>query len=43
MDDVFESGIPAWKSGKKQSRIDILQSEIQDGNVKLSGDSAEKV
>lgn len=44
MDDVFDSGIPAWRSGKKTSRIDHLATEIQQGTIKVAaGDSDEKV
>ncbi|KAK6083969.1 glucose transporter [Seiridium cupressi] len=35
MDDVFDSGRPAWKSYKKESRLDQLQKEIEAGNVKV--------
>lgn len=35
MDDVFDSGRPAWKSYKKESRLDKLQKEIEDGKLKI--------
>ena len=35
MDDVFDSGIPAWRSGKKKSRLEDLQTEIEKGDVKV--------
>jgi hypothetical protein len=36
MDDVFDSGIPAWKAGKIDSRLDQLQRDIEAGNVKVA-------
>lgn len=36
MDDVFDSGRPAWKSQKKESNLDKLQREIEAGNVKIT-------
>jgi MFS family permease len=38
MDDVFDSGIPAWKAGKKFSRLDQVQRDIEAGNLKVAGD-----
>ncbi|KAL2107864.1 hypothetical protein VUR80DRAFT_4675 [Thermomyces stellatus] len=35
MDDVFNSGIPAWRSGKQRSRLEELQSGIERGEVKV--------
>ena len=36
MDDVFNSGVPAWRSGrKKTSRLEELETEIERGNVKV--------
>jgi hypothetical protein len=35
MDDVFDSGIPAWKAGKIGSRLDQVQRDIEAGNVKV--------
>ncbi|KAH9890229.1 MFS sugar transporter-like protein [Xylariomycetidae sp. FL2044] len=35
MDDVFDSGRPAWRSVKKVSRLDELQHNIEQGNVKV--------
>lgn len=36
MDDVFDSGIPAWKAGKVGSRIDQLERDIETGNLKVA-------
>ncbi|KAH6617686.1 MFS sugar transporter-like protein [Chaetomium sp. MPI-SDFR-AT-0129] len=36
MDDVFDSGRPAWKRHKKSSRLEELEREIEAGNVKVS-------
>ncbi|ORY61409.1 MFS sugar transporter-like protein [Pseudomassariella vexata] len=35
MDDVFDSGRPAWKTHKKESRLDQLAKDIEAGNVKI--------
>ncbi|KAL2162341.1 hypothetical protein VTH06DRAFT_7254 [Thermothelomyces fergusii] len=35
MDEVFNSGQPAWKKYKKQSRLEELAREIEAGNVKV--------
>lgn len=35
MDTVFDSGRPAWKSVPKGSRLDRLQKEIEEGNLKV--------
>ncbi|KAJ8115700.1 hypothetical protein OPT61_g2710 [Boeremia exigua] len=35
MDTVFDSGIPPWKSGKIESRLDQLQRDIEAGDVKV--------
>lgn len=37
MDEVFDSGDPAWKGVKKGSRLDQLQKDIEAGNVKITG------
>ncbi|MCJ1330347.1 MFS sugar transporter [Thelotrema lepadinum] len=37
MNDVFDSGRPAWKGVPKGSRLDALQQEIADGNLKVAG------
>lgn len=37
MDDVFDSGLPAWRSVKKGSRLDQLQRDIEAGKVKIGG------
>ena len=36
MDVVFDSGRPAWRSVPKGSRLDVLQKEIEQGNLKVS-------
>ena len=36
MDDVFDSGRPAWRSVPKGSRLAVLQKEIEEGNLKVS-------
>jgi hypothetical protein len=36
MDDVFDSGIPAWKSVPKGSRLDQLTRDIEKGELKVS-------
>ena len=36
MDDVFESGQPAWKAVPKGSRLDQLQKDIEAGNLKIA-------
>ncbi len=35
MDTVFDTGIPPWKSGKIESRLDQLQRDIEAGDVKF--------
>lgn len=35
MDDVFDMGIPAWKTGKVGSRLEQLQRDIEKGDVKV--------
>jgi hypothetical protein len=35
MDSVFDSGIPPWKAGKIDSRLDQLQRDIEAGTVKV--------
>ena len=35
MNEVFESGRPAWKRGPKGSRLDVLQQQIAEGNLKV--------
>lgn len=37
MDDVFDSGLPAWKRMPESSRFDQLQKDIEAGNIKISG------
>ncbi|KAK0377004.1 high-affinity glucose transporter [Colletotrichum limetticola] len=36
MDDVFNSGLPAWKTHQKKSRLDDIEREIAAGNLKVS-------
>jgi MFS family permease len=36
MDEVFDSGIPAWKSLPKGSRLDQLQKDIEAGTLKVT-------
>jgi hypothetical protein len=36
MDDVFDSGLPAWKAVPKGSRLDQLQKDIEAGNLKIA-------
>ncbi|KAM3077641.1 high affinity glucose transporter [Clarireedia jacksonii] len=36
MDDVFDSGIPAWKGVPKGSRLDQLQKDIEAGHLKIT-------
>ena len=35
MDEVFDSGRPVWRSAPKGSRLDALQREIEDGEIKV--------
>ena len=35
MDDVFDRGIPAWKTSGTLSRLDQLQADIEKGEVKV--------
>ncbi|KAK1754255.1 general substrate transporter [Echria macrotheca] len=36
MDEVFDSGLPAWKKLQKGSRLEELEREIEAGNLKVS-------
>lgn len=36
MDEVFDSGRPAWRAVPKGSRLDVLQKEIEEGKVKVT-------
>ncbi|KAL2015958.1 hypothetical protein VTK56DRAFT_4493 [Thermocarpiscus australiensis] len=36
MDEVFDSGKPAWKKHEKKSRLDELEREIETGKVQVS-------
>lgn len=38
MDDVFNSGMPAWKRYNKGSKLDQLEQEIQQGRFKVDAD-----
>lgn len=38
MDDVFNSGIPAWKKYDRGSKLEQLEREIQKGNLKIGAD-----
>jgi hypothetical protein len=40
MDDVFDSGRPAWKSVPKESKLDRLVEDIEKGHVKVKVDPA---
>lgn len=35
MDEVFDSGRPAWRAASKGSRLDVLQKDIEEGKVKV--------
>lgn len=37
MDDVFDKGLAPWMAGPKGSRLDFLESEIEDGIVMVKG------
>lgn len=37
MDDVFDSGLPAWKAVPKGSRLDQLEKDIEEGKLKVHG------
>lgn len=34
MDDVFDSGLPAWKAGNVASRFDQITRDIEKGEMK---------
>lgn len=36
MDDVFDRGIPAWKTHGGVSRLDQLQRDIEKGDLKVT-------
>lgn len=40
MDEVFDSGRPAWRSVPKGSRLDKLREDIEKGELKIQGSSA---
>ncbi|KAH0548224.1 MFS sugar transporter, partial [Trichoglossum hirsutum] len=40
MDEVFDSGLPAWRSVPKGSRLDQLEKEIEQGTVKVDAPRA---
>lgn len=35
MDEIFNSGLPPWKTLKKSSRLDQLEAEIKEGKLKV--------
>lgn len=41
MDTVFDSGIPAWKAGKIESRLDQLQRDIEAGDLKVGNNRSQ--
>jgi len=41
MDEVFDSGRPAWKTHKRTSRLDQLARDIELGNVKITAPGRE--
>ncbi|CBY00000.1 similar to glucose transporter [Plenodomus lingam JN3] len=43
MDDVFDSGLPAWKAGKIASRFDQITRDIEKGDLKVAGRAHEEV
>ena len=36
MDEVFDSGLPAWKSPRNASRLETLAKDIEAGKVEVS-------
>lgn len=36
MDEVFDRGIPAWKTAKVGSRLDALAQDIERGEIKVA-------
>lgn len=43
MDEVFDSGIPAWKAVPKGSRLDQLTRDIEKGDLKVSTTAHQEV
>jgi hypothetical protein len=43
MDDVFDSGLPAWKAGKVESRLDQVTRDIEKGGLKVQTRAHEDV
>lgn len=41
MDDVFDSGRPAWKAVPGGSRLDQLQKDIESGHLKITAPGAQ--
>ncbi|KAF2133176.1 general substrate transporter [Dothidotthia symphoricarpi CBS 119687] len=39
MDDIFDRGVPAWRSGKGVSRLDRLADDIEKGDVEVKTDA----
>lgn len=35
MDEIFNSGLPPWKTLQKSSRLDQLEAEIKEGKLKV--------
>lgn len=42
MDDIFDAGIPAWKARPKVSRLEVLEREIEQGNMKVAAPNAQR-
>jgi hypothetical protein len=36
MDEVFDSGLPAWRKLNKRSRLEELEQEIAEGKLKVA-------
>lgn len=36
MDEVFDSGIPAWKKLPPSTKLEDLEKQIKEGNLKVS-------
>lgn len=39
MDDIFDAGVPAWRTAVKKSRLEVLEEKIATGDVKIEGPS----
>ncbi|RPA72074.1 general substrate transporter [Ascobolus immersus RN42] len=42
MDSVFDSGLPPWKTGGIESKLDTLAKQIEQGEIKVKLDESEK-